>query len=74
MSRLDCTASTKKVEVINFCNKHKGKTIVVNFEHNIYPDRWGDDDIATYPPDKFDSLMKLVNTHYIHGVWTANKR
>lgn len=73
MARLNCTCSTKKTEVINFCNKHKGKTITVNFETNFYPDRWGDDMIVDYTSDKFDSLMKLVNTHYIHGIWTTNK-
>lgn len=69
---LNCTASTKKKEVLDFCNKHKGKIIVLHYENNMYG-TFCDDDIQKFSPDKFEELIKIVNKHYIHGVWTTNK-
>ena len=68
---LNCTASTKKKEVLDFCNKHKGKTIVLHYENNMR-DTFCDDDIQKFPSNKFKELIKVVNTHYVHGVWTDN--
>ena len=59
MARLDCTASTKKGEVLRFCDKHEGKNIALHFETNMYPDRWGDDIIHIFPPNKFKELIKV---------------
>lgn len=70
MEELQCHSGTKKQEVLDFVEAHKGKTLKLHYENNIYG-RWGDDDFGDYDTsDKqvYESLLCMIDTHYIHGI------
>lgn len=70
MGKIDCHSCTKKEELKNFVEKHKGKKIEIHYENNIY-DSWGDDDFFTYDTSDekhYKELIETIEQHYIHGI------
>ena len=70
MEELNCHSGTKKQEVFDFVEAHKGKTLKLHYENNIY-ERWGDDDFYDYDTSyqkDYERLLQMIATHYIHGI------
>lgn len=69
MIELQCHSGTKKEEIIEFLQHHKGKHADILLETNLYP-QWGDDWVLSVELHEtgMKSAIETVNECYIHNV------